>query len=132
MIAARAFDDLIAAAVADGRRVRLVKLDCEGSEWPILFTSRMLHLVDSICGEYHWVDAAGPFAVAGHPQFTPAVLERFLSEQGFRVRTRPMTKDPRAGLFFAERAGRPALALPKRRNAAETAEPLPAAPERHS
>ena len=95
MVAARAFDDLIAGAVGDGRRVRLVKLDCEGSEWPILFTSRMLHVVDSLRGEYHWVDAVGPFAVAGYPQFTPAVLERFLSEQGFRVRTRPMTKDPR-------------------------------------
>lgn len=132
MVAARAFDDLIAEAVADGRRVRLVKLDCEGSEWPILFTSRMLHLVDSLCGEYHWVDAAGPFAVAGHAQFTPAVLERFLSEQGFRVRTRPMTKDPRAGLFFAERDGRPALGLSTRRIAAETGAAVPAAPRRHS
>jgi FkbM family methyltransferase len=28
------------------RRIRLLKLDCEGSEWPILFTSKTLHLVD--------------------------------------------------------------------------------------
>ena len=81
-----------------------MKLDCEGSEWPILLTSRRLHQVDALCGEYHLGDYAGPFAVNGHPQFTPAVLERFLSEQGFRVRSRPIVKNPRLGLFFADRA----------------------------
>src|SRR4051794_35209267 len=33
--------------------VRLVKLDCEGSEWPILLTSTLLHRIEAICGEYH-------------------------------------------------------------------------------
>ena len=35
------------------RRIRLLKLDCEGSEYPILFTSNHLDIVDEICGEYH-------------------------------------------------------------------------------
>ncbi len=34
------FDELVRRAASDGEgRVRLVKLDCEGAEWPILFTS---------------------------------------------------------------------------------------------
>ena len=28
-------------------------MDCEGSEFPILLTSRMLHLIDNIRGEFH-------------------------------------------------------------------------------
>jgi FkbM family methyltransferase len=35
------------------RRVDLVKIDCEGAEWPILFSSKALFLVDKIIGEYH-------------------------------------------------------------------------------
>ena len=46
--------------------VSLVKLDCEGSEWPILLTSQMLHLVDSLCGEYHLGAYAEPFTVANN------------------------------------------------------------------
>ena len=102
-VPARAFDEVIAEATRDGRRVRLAKLDCEGSEWPILLTSRILHLVDSLCGEYHLGDYGGPFAVAGYPRFTADVLACCLAEQGFRVRTRPSIKDPRTGLFFAGR-----------------------------
>lgn len=38
------------------RRIRLLKLDCEGSEYPILFTSNHLDIVDEICGEYHEIE----------------------------------------------------------------------------
>ena len=100
-VPAVAFDDLIAAIVGDRGRVRLVKLDCEGSEWPILLTSRRLRQVDALCGEYHGGDYAKPFAVPGVPEFTPAVLERFLAGQGFRMRLRPRADDGRLGLFFA-------------------------------
>jgi FkbM family methyltransferase len=44
------FDELVRGAASEGcGRVRLVKFDCEGSEWPILFTSETLHLVVEIC-----------------------------------------------------------------------------------
>jgi FkbM family methyltransferase len=103
-VSALAFDDVVARATHPGRRVRLLKLDCEGSEWPILLTSRMLHIVDGICGEYHLGDYTGPFAVAGYPQVGPALLERHLGALGFAVRTRPAARAPqRLGLFFAER-----------------------------
>lgn len=53
-VRALALDALVdlALALAPGR-ISLVKIDCEGSEWPILFTSQRLDRVDEIVGEYH-------------------------------------------------------------------------------
>jgi hypothetical protein len=48
------FDAFVLNITKQGKdRVRFLKLDCEGSEWPILVTSKMLHLVDEIRGEIH-------------------------------------------------------------------------------
>jgi hypothetical protein len=33
--------------------VAFLKIDCESSEWPILYTSTQLHNVFRIAGEYH-------------------------------------------------------------------------------
>src|SRR5262245_55361909 len=53
-VAKVALDDVIDMATGEGeRRVRLLKLDCEGAEWPALLTSRRLHLVDEMVGEVH-------------------------------------------------------------------------------
>jgi FkbM family methyltransferase len=102
------FDELVLRAAAGGAgRIRLLKLDCEGAEWPILLTARRLDLVDAICGEYHLDACTGLFAVRGYSDYTPALLERHLAEHGFRVRSRPAAKDPRFGLFFAERQALP-------------------------
>src|SRR5262249_16300977 len=47
------FDDVVREVTLGGRmRVRMVKVDCEGSEYPILLTARTLHLVDAIVGEF--------------------------------------------------------------------------------
>ncbi len=98
------FDELIDRATEGGlRRVRLLKLDCEASEWPILLTSRRLDRIDAICGEYHVVPPAGPFAVAGYEEYSPDLLERHLGAHGFRVRTVPEPRQAGLGLFFAER-----------------------------
>ena len=98
------FDELIDRATDGGAwRVRLLKLDCEASEWPILLTSRRLDRIDAICGEYHVVPPAGPFAVAGFEEYTPGLLERHLGAHGFRVRTVPEPRQAGLGLFFAER-----------------------------
>lgn len=35
------------------RNIKLIKCDCEGSEYAIFLTSKKLKLVDNICGEYH-------------------------------------------------------------------------------
>ena len=43
------FDKVIEAVSQQGmRRISLLKLDCEGSEYPILLTSSRLDLVDEI------------------------------------------------------------------------------------
>ena len=103
------FDELV-EEVTDGsmRRVRLLKLDCEGSEWPILLTSRTLDRIDAICGEYHLGRFPELFHVNGCEDFWPALLDDFLGEQGFRVRIQPSPREPdRLGLFFADRRQRP-------------------------
>ena len=53
-VAKVAFDEIVDRVTNHGeRRVRLLKLDCEGAEWPILLTSQRLDLIDEICGEFH-------------------------------------------------------------------------------
>lgn len=101
------FDELVKLATGRGRRrISLLKLDCEGSEFPILYTSRQLALIDSICGEYH-------LAVSKHPAFRVekhqndlADLRRRLEDEGFSVEMN--APDPATGLghFWATRRTR--------------------------
>ena len=50
----RSFDDIVDELTNFGsRRVRLLKLDCEGSEYPTVLTSERLHLIDEVVIEYH-------------------------------------------------------------------------------
>jgi FkbM family methyltransferase len=103
-VAVVAFDDLVEAAAGPRGRIRLLKLDCEGAEWPILFTARTLDRVDAICGEYHLGSYFGPFTVAGFPTVGPEILSRFLREQGFNVAIEPNSRSPDPiGSFFAFR-----------------------------
>jgi FkbM family methyltransferase len=116
-----ALDDVIDLATSHGeRRVRLLKLDCEGAEWPALLTSRRLHLIDEIVGEFH--EIGGPFLEIGEDRpsstaqmfhtdrvarFTIDELVRSLSEAGFHVTScrhrRPDGALEGLGLFFARR-----------------------------
>jgi FkbM family methyltransferase len=97
------FDDLVLAATGNGRlRLRLAKLDCEGSEFPCLYTSHTLHLIDELVGEYHDVaDPPGPARVEGAPPFTGEALAAFLRGRGFDVTLHPYSGQH--GLFFARR-----------------------------
>ena len=61
-------DDLISNA-----HIRLLKLDCEGAEFPILLTSHRLRQVQEIVGEYH-----------EHEAYTMTLLEQHLLNRGFR------------------------------------------------
>jgi hypothetical protein len=81
-------------AVGDGP-VRLLKLDCEGSEWPILFTSRRLQQVREIVGEYHERETEWGWCGAVR-------LQEFLQAQGFAVDVQE-TRDG-LGLFWAKRS----------------------------
>ncbi|MBI4787807.1 MAG: FkbM family methyltransferase [Chloroflexi bacterium] len=103
-------DDAIRQITNGGRqRVQILKIDCEGAEFPILFTSRTLHLVDGICGEFHELggdyDPFGipeRFKVPGVERFTIVELTNKLQEAGFSVSSvRHDTTN--MGLFFAAR-----------------------------
>jgi FkbM family methyltransferase len=96
------FDELVEEASNGGRRpIRLVKLDCEGAEWPILLTSRLLPRIEALCGEYHLGEFPAPDALSGLPEPTPALLSNFLEQRGFAVELCPCPKNARLGLFFA-------------------------------
>jgi len=119
-VAKIAFDDVVDLATNRGeRRVRLLKLDCEGAEWPIVLTSRRLHLIDEIVGEFH--ELGGPFLEIGENRpssahvfhsdrvagFTIEELVRFLGDAGFCVtydrHVRPGGALEGLGFFFATR-----------------------------
>jgi FkbM family methyltransferase len=105
-----AFDALVRQITHDGaKRIRLLKIDCEGSEWPILLTSTTLHLVDEICGEYHELGEQSSnrhptFTIPGYKEYTSKVLVRFLQDQGFSTDHYPHGYQHEAiGMFFAKR-----------------------------
>jgi FkbM family methyltransferase len=119
-VAKVALDDVVDVATSGGEhRVRLLKLDCEGAEWPILLTSQRLHLVDEIVGEFH--EIGGPFLEIGEDRptktqvfhsdrvagFTVEEFVRFLHDAGFsatyRRHRRPDGALEGLGFFFAQR-----------------------------
>lgn len=103
-VAAAPFDSVLEELCPNRRRIRLLKLDCEGAEWPILLTSRRLDCVDALCGEYHLGPMSALFDVPGFPAFRPELLRDTLTRQGFTVELIPLPPVPHpCGLFFARR-----------------------------
>jgi FkbM family methyltransferase len=88
------FDQIMDIATEHGqRRVTLLKLDCEQSEWPILETSKRLDLVDMIVGEWHGRSADE--------------MLQLLSSRGFQyVGADKHHSAPRLGHFWASRTKR--------------------------
>jgi FkbM family methyltransferase len=104
-VASVSLDDLLAEASRNfARRVRLLKLDCEGAEYPILYTSRHLEIVDELSGEYHDIDPAEvperALVADQREHFNGAGLKRFLESQGFSV---DLVDHGNNGLFHAQR-----------------------------
>jgi FkbM family methyltransferase len=117
-----AFDEIVDLVTERGeKRVRLLKLDCEGAEWPILLTSQRLELIDEICGEFHEIGGqffeisedrsskVPVFSYEGYTNFTAETLVSYLSAAGFVVtyqrHVRPTGALEGLGLFFARREG---------------------------
>jgi FkbM family methyltransferase len=115
-----AFDELVDRVTNKGEeRIRLLKLDCEGSEWPILSTSKRLHLVEEICGEFHEIGGHFPdigddrgvaspvFKIDGLLRYSIDELISLLAAAGFATaytrHERPSGESEGAGLFFADR-----------------------------
>jgi FkbM family methyltransferase len=103
------FDDLVRDASGEARqRIKLLKIDCEGSEFPILLTSKSLPLIDTIVGEFH--EMGGAFdntdilpnaRVEGFDRFTIDELAAFLDRTGFDVTWFRNPNDPVIGGFTA-------------------------------
>lgn len=86
--------------------VRVLKLDVEGAEFPILLSARHLDLVELIVGEYHEFDQdsmalLAPDARVGDEPYTPDLLSRCLETAGFDVDIRP--RGDGRGYFKGER-----------------------------
>jgi FkbM family methyltransferase len=102
------FDEAIDAVTERGaRRIDLLKIDCEGAEFPILLTSSRLHLIDRIVGEYHELRAELPrhVRIPGYDQFAVDMLAAHLERAGFSVALEPQATATfgALGLFFAQR-----------------------------
>jgi FkbM family methyltransferase len=75
-------------------RVRLLKLDCEGSEFPILFTSRKFHRVHQIVAEVHEIrqqamrDLAPESRLSDYQEYRIDDLTKFLKSAGFDLTVR--------------------------------------------
>lgn len=97
------FDMLIALALqhTGGKNVSMVKMDCEGSEWYLLGTSRHLSRIDTIVGEAHELEGLAFPGSHGHPEWrcTAEILARHMENSGFSVVLKPL--GIRRHLFFA-------------------------------
>lgn len=87
----------------------LVKFDCEGSEFPILLTSKELHKVDFICGEFHEMrEVPEIFSVKGKKSYSAMDLQIHLKISGFEYLYFERSKDSKGnpvplGHFWASR-----------------------------
>ena len=117
---------LLEASEGLSRPVHLLKIDCEGAEYPILFTSKYLAIVKEICGEYHEIpkDIIPPRAkVKGIEEFNRYSLKKFLEAQGFAVE---LTQQGQAdGIFHARRNSVSPFLLRQRINFSNHVKALP-------
>ena len=108
LVEAVPFDEIVDDVSRRGAcRIDVLKIDCEGAEFPILLTSRLLNRIDRIVGEYHELRAQLPshVRIRGYDEFTIEGLAAGLERAGFTVtwerQATAMFGD--LGLFFAER-----------------------------
>jgi FkbM family methyltransferase len=89
-------------SIIGDKQVDLLKLDCEGSEFPILLTSKKLSQVKKILGEFHEGDAPQNLNMS-YDKFTMVLLKEHLEAEGFEVTYEHHKVEPRLGLFTATR-----------------------------
>ncbi|HVG34034.1 MAG TPA: FkbM family methyltransferase [Pyrinomonadaceae bacterium] len=117
---------LLEASEGLTRPVDLLKIDCEGAEYPILFTSKYLAIVKEMCGEYHEIPTnIVPLRarVKGVEEFNRHSLKRFLEAQGFAVELTP--HGPADGIFHARRKSVSPFLLRQRVNFSNHVKALP-------
>jgi FkbM family methyltransferase len=112
LVDALPFDEVIDAVSEGGRRrIDLVKIDCEGAEFPVLLTASLLGRIDRIVGEYHELRAQLPthVRIPGYDEFALEGLVAGLPRAGFVVtwQQQATAKFGDMGLFFAQRPATP-------------------------
>lgn len=100
-------DEIITEATGGfQRKVRMLKIDCEGAEYPILFSSKFLNAVEEICGEYHEIPpevVPEGAKVPGMPErLDRHALKNFLEGAGWSVELFPSSEDGHLGNFSAK------------------------------
>lgn len=105
-VKAISLDDIISIATQEGKdKIDLLKIDCEGSEFPILLTSKHLDKVHAICGEYHELRSNVPekaFVDGYDLPYDKHTIEKCLKSNGFKnIKMHPSGDN--LGLFFADR-----------------------------
>jgi len=97
-------DEVIEKACQTNGRIRLLKIDAEGAEFPALGTCTMLDRVEEICGEMHTIEQMANLVRV--PRFQRCDMQElgdFLYDEGFKdVFSLPMS-DARNILFWAKR-----------------------------
>lgn len=90
-----------------GGKVRILKLDCEGAEFPALYTSKRLYDVDVIVGECHEIPDLGlALHITGFADYTMDELANYLDKRwDYRVDAiqQPAQGVPATFLFWARR-----------------------------
>jgi FkbM family methyltransferase len=87
--------------IEEAGMVDLLKVDAEGSEYPILYTSRKLDRVQEIVGEYHDIQGLEEgFELPQAEAWNLDGLATFLHRQGFAIRVQ---RKAGLGLFHAVR-----------------------------
>ncbi len=82
----------------------LMKLDCEGSEYPILLTSELLFEIPAICGEWHTVPPERSRDL-DLGEWSPYRLRDHLTNLGYSCRFVMQRDFPFQGLFWAVKEG---------------------------
>lgn len=97
------FDDILEQVYSDNfpRRKILVKLNCAGSEWPILFASRQLHFADKIIGQWHSYRLNR--RIKGREIYYRDDIIRLFIDIGFKIETESYDDENVTGLFSATR-----------------------------
>jgi FkbM family methyltransferase len=87
------FDQIITEITDNGKkRIKILKIDAEGSEWPILLQSQMLDQVDMIVGELHeyggQYDNLSPHSLGlpGYKKLTRLEFEDLIISHKFKLK----------------------------------------------
>lgn len=106
-VPSKSLDEIINEVCAPGEPVRFLKIDCEGGEYPILYTCQQIERIQEIAGEYHCIDAGAPETEGLPYPLNDAGLGHFLQDHGFEVE---LVSHGSTGNFFARRPNAVAFA----------------------